>query len=279
MQLRSPSALDDFLFDLRGYLVLEQAVDPELLDALNQSFDAFPPLEYGEWWGNAQRRDYNGATGYELHNCIEAGAPFEQLIDHSSWISYVRHYCGEEDSYVAGVFIDESIASIRRSGGHHPVHSGGYRGALRGAYHYNHGVFRCGQCNILLALSDVGPEDGATMVIPGSHKSNLPHPLMGNYATLDRMDALEGAIAVPLKKGDALLFVDGIMHGGGSRTNPHGERRVVIYRYGVSWGASRYGFTYSQALLDRLTPERRKILQPIAPLRPIERLTSVKEQV
>ncbi|HKC75269.1 MAG TPA: hypothetical protein VKF37_13890, partial [Chloroflexota bacterium] len=40
------------------------------------------------------------------------------------------------------------------------------------------------------------------------------------------------------------------------------------YRYGVSWGATRYGYQYSPALLERLTPERRKILQPIPPLRP-----------
>jgi ectoine hydroxylase-related dioxygenase (phytanoyl-CoA dioxygenase family) len=156
---------------------------------------------------------------------------------------------------------------VRRSGGHHPVHSGGYQGALRGAYHYQHGVFRCGQCNILLALTDIGPGDGATMVIPGSHKSNLPHPNAGDYNQLDRMDRLDGAIEVHLQAGDALLFVDGIMHGGSSRTNP-GERRVLIYRYGVSWAASRFGYSYSQALLDRVTPERRKILQPVAPLRP-----------
>jgi ectoine hydroxylase-related dioxygenase (phytanoyl-CoA dioxygenase family) len=138
---------------------------------------------------------------------------------------------------------------------------------LRGAYHYNHGVFRCGQCNIILALTDIGPGDGPTMVIPGSHKSNFPHPNAGDYARLDRMDALEGAVEVYLEKGDALLFVDGLMHGGGSRTNP-GERRVVIYRYGASWGATRFGYAYSQALLDRLTPERRKILQPIPPRQP-----------
>jgi hypothetical protein len=81
------------------------------------------------------------------------------------------------------------------------------------------------------------------------------------------MDQLEGAIEVHMNKGDALLFVDGIMHGGSSRTNP-GERRITIYRYGASWAATRYGYEYSQALLDRLTPERRKILQPILPLRP-----------
>ncbi len=73
---KASTPLDDFLFDLRGYLILEDAVEPELLDALNAAFDTFPPLEYGQWHGNAQRRDYNGATGYELHNCVEAGEPF-----------------------------------------------------------------------------------------------------------------------------------------------------------------------------------------------------------
>lgn len=267
MEPRNPTPLDDFLFDLRGYLILQNAVEPGLLDALNDAFDRFPPLQRGEWWGNAQRRDYTDDTGYELHNCVEAGEPFERLIDHPSWIRYVRRYCGEQGSYVEGLFIDECIASKRGPGGHHPVHSGGYRGALRGAYSYKHGVFRCGQCNVLVVLTDIGEGDGPTMVIPGSHKSNFPHPLAGNYAKGDRMDPLIGAVPVYMNKGDALLFVDGLMHGGSSRTNP-GERRVVIYRYGVSWGATRYGYQYSQALLDRLTPERRKILQPIPPLRP-----------
>lgn len=268
MEARVPSALDDFLFDLNGYLVLKNVASPELLARLNAAFDEFPPLEYGEWWRNAMRRDYNGATGFELHNCVEAGPAFEELIDHPGWINYLRHYCGEENSYVAGLFIDECIASIRRSGGHHPVHSGGHRAALRNKYLYEHGVFRCGQCNVILALADVGPGDGPTMVIPGSHKSNFPHPNAGSYANLDRMDHLEGAIPVYMNAGDALLFVDGIMHGGSSRTNEGGERRVTIFRYGVSWGATRYGFTYSQALLDRLTPERRKLLQPITPIHP-----------
>lgn len=268
MEPRIPSALDDFFFDLNGYRVIPQAIEPELLADLNRAFDNFPPLERGQWWGNAQRRDYTGDTGFELHNCVEAGEPFERLIDHPGWINFVRHWCGEEESYVQGLFIDECIASIRKSGGHHPVHSGGYKGAMRGAYGYKNGVFRCGQVNVLLALTDVGEGDGPTMVIPGSHKSNFEHPHKGNYQRGDRMDHLEGAVPVYMKAGDAVLFVDGIMHGGSSRTNPDGERRVTIFRYGPLWGATRFGYEYSQALLDRLTPERRKILQPIAPLRP-----------
>jgi ectoine hydroxylase-related dioxygenase (phytanoyl-CoA dioxygenase family) len=268
MEPRQPTPLDDFLFDLRGYLVLKQAADRDLIDALNRAVDALPPLDLGEWYGNAQRRDYTATTGFELHNCVEAGEPFERLIDHPGWIGYLRHYCGEEKAYTEGLFIDECILSVRHSGGHHPVHSGGYQGALRGAFRYLNGAFRCGQCNIILALTDIGPDDGPTMVVPGSHKSNFPHPLQGDYAQGDRMDHLEGAVEVHLAAGDALLFVDGLMHGGKSRTNPEGERRVTIYRYGPSWGATRFGYEYSQPLLDRLTPKRRKILQPIAPLRP-----------
>lgn len=267
MTPRTPSALDDFLFDLNGYLILKKAAEPDLIDRLNAAVDALPKIGMGEWLGNAQRRDYTGETGLEIHNAVELGGPFEELIDHPSWLAYVHRYAGEQGSYIDGLFIDEAILSVRNAGGHHPVHSGGYRGALRGAYHYANGVFRCGQVNIILALTDVHEGDGPTMVIPGSHKSNFPHPNEGNYAAGDRMDTLEGAIPLQLDKGDALLFVDGLMHGGSSRTNP-GERRVTIYRYGPAWGATRFGFEYSKELLDRLTPARHQILQPVKPNRP-----------
>lgn len=267
-QANQPTALDDFFFDLNGYVIIKNAVEPELVNEVNAAIDAIPPLEFGQWFGNAQRRDYTKDTGLELHNCVEIGAPFEKLIDHPGYINYLRHWCGEEQSYVQGLFIDECIISVRRVGGHHPVHSGGYRGALRGAYNYKDGVFRVGQCNVIIAWTDIGPGDGPTMVIPGSHKSNFPHPLAGNYGAGDRMDALPGAVPVYLNKGDAVIFCDGVMHGGSSRTNDGGERRVTIYRYGPMWAVTRFGYVYSNELLARLTPERRKILQPVPPLRP-----------
>jgi hypothetical protein len=263
---RLPTELDNYMFDLRGYLILENAVDPGLIGELNEALDGFPALEFGQWHGNVQRFDNNGAAGTELQNIVEGGRPFESLIDHPSWISHIRHYCGEEKSYVEGLFIDECFASIRRSGGFFPVHSGGYQGAVRGQFRYKDDVFRCGQVNVLLALTDIGPGDGGTMIIPGSHKSNLPHPSVKGWNG-DRMDNLEGAIEVHLKKGDALLFCDGTAHGASYRVNP-GERRVTIYRYGVSWGSTRYGYRYSDELLKRLSPAQRAILQPISPRHP-----------
>jgi hypothetical protein len=258
--------LQDYLFDLRGYLILENAVDPAHIAALNQVLDHFPALEWGKWHGNVQRFDNNGVAGVELQNIVEAGEPFERLIDHPSWIGHLRRYCGESDSYVEGLFIDECFASIRRSGGFFGIHSGGYRGAMRGQYRYKDGVWRCGQVNILLALTNVGPGDGGTVIVPGSHKSCLPHPNWDQHRDKPS-DVVEGSVEVQLKAGDALLFVDGLSHGASERTNP-GERRVVIYRYGVSWGNTRYGYRYSDELLSRVTPAQRKILQPIEPRTP-----------
>lgn len=254
----------DYLFDLRGYLILEGAVDQSHIDDLNAALDDFPALDYGQWHGNVQRFDNNDKGGCELQNIVEGGEPFERLIDHPSWIELLRRYCGEADSYVHGLFIDECFASIRRSGGYFSIHSGGYHGAMRGQYRYANGVFRCGQVNILLALTDIGPGDGGTMVVPGSHKANFPHPQaeLGGVPMDDVVEARE----VHLRRGDALLFVDGLSHGASSRTKP-GERRATIYRYGPSWANTRYGYQYSPELLARLTPERRAILQPIPPRR------------
>jgi len=253
----------DYLFDLRGYIILRNAINPELVAELNQAFDQFPDLPTLGWWGNVQRLDNNGLAGVELQNIVEAGPVFEKLIDHPSWIGRLHRYCGEKGTYVDGLFIDECFASIRRTGGFFPIHSGGQDAIVRNQYRFVNGKFRCGQVNILMALTDIGPGDGGTLVVPGSHKSSfVPDEVRAAYQDRANYKTLpEGAVEVRLNAGDALLFVDALMHGATERTNP-GERRAVIYRYGPIWGRTRHGFEYSPELLARLTPERRKILQP-----------------
>lgn len=260
-----PTQLEDYEFDLRGFLVVRGALAPDEVAALNAAYDRFPDLANGEWYGNAQRRDYTADTGFELHNVLDCGDPaFDVLIDHPSWIHHVRHWAGEEGTYVQGIMIDEAIATIREAGGHHPVHSGGHDASIRTQFGYRNGRFRCGQVNVLVTLRDIGPGDGPTMIVPGSHKQNLQHPGIGDYATGDRMDDLAWAEPVHARAGDALLFVDACLHGGSSRTN-EGQRRVIILRYGPPWARSRFGYTVSDELLARLTPQRRRIMMPMPP--------------
>ena len=252
--------LEEYLFDLQGYLVLDKAVTADHISKLNAVLDTYQDMPSDSWRGNVHCVLDNTLSRH-FHNVFEMGEPYEQLIDNRAWIPYLERFVGGYD----GLFIDESFVDIRDPGHASPLHSGAHKRRVRTQFRFHNNEFRCGQINILLALNDVGNGDGPTMIIPGSHKSNLIHPAFDEPP--ESLDEVEGAIEVPLNAGDAILFVDCAAHGAARRTNP-GQRRMLILRYGPQWANDRYGYVPSEALLSRLTPERRKIVQPVPPRRP-----------
>ena len=266
--------LDIYLFDLRGYLHIEGALDAAEVRQLNEGLDAIPSLEPGEWFGYIQAHTYGTVDGLNLQQIYEAGEPFERLIDHPSWFERIKLFVGGEGSFDyhhGPLFIDENFANFRRPGEAIGLHSGGYPPIHRNQFRYHGGRFMCGQVNVLLALTDIGPGDGGTMLIPGSHKSNFSHPHFDRHRMQPggaTVEGIEGAVEMHMKAGDALVFVDGISHGSARRSND-GERRIVVYRYGPSWGTFRQGYAPSPELLERLPPQRRQIVQPL-PLLPRE---------
>ncbi|MDA0708629.1 MAG: phytanoyl-CoA dioxygenase family protein [bacterium] len=255
-----PTLMEEYLFDLRGYIILRNAVSKADIEALNAALDPYTTMQTDEWrgWVHRYKRD-------EIHCLYEIGKPFEQLLDHPAWIDHMRKWCSSGNGKL---FIDEAFVNLRGQGGATGMHNGGHHGTPRTQFRYRDGHFRCGQINSILALTDIGPGDGATMVIPGSHKSNLIHPIYLDPDSRPRsLDGLEGAIEVHLEAGDAVLFVDCLSHGSAQRINP-GERRIVIYRYGPHWAQSRYGHKPSADVLARVSKAQREILEPISPLLP-----------
>ncbi len=265
-----------FFFDLKGYLVLENAIDPDHIRACNDVLDEIlhlePPLKHGEWYGGVHAHTFGGADGINLQQIYEAGEPFERLLDHPSWWDHVREFVGGQSSFDAQhgpLFIDENFASLRGPGEALGIHSGGHEASKRNQFRYHLGEFMCGQVNILLALTDIGPGDGGTMLIPGSHKANFAHPQFEEnviqHGKTTSLDDVEGAIEVHMKAGDALLFVDTICHGSAKRLN-EGLRRICVYRYGPSWGFFRAPYRPTRQLLARLSEQRRQIVWPHEPV-------------
>ena len=262
-----PTEREKYFFDLQGYLVLRGALSAQEVADCNAALDAMLPIEEEEWVGHVHGHSFDDNDGINFQQIYEGGPAFEKIIDHPSWIEKVKHFVGGEGTFDwnhGPLFIDENFANIRGPGQAIGLHSGGHLGMKRTQYRYHNGRFQCGQINILMALNDVGPGDGATMVVPGSHKANFIHPdfekhrMRGEEASVDDVEA---AIEVQLNAGDAILFVDCISHGSAKRVNP-GKRRIMVFRYGPSWGNFRHGYQPSEALLARLTPERRQIVQP-----------------
>ena len=261
----------DYLFDLQGFLILDNALNTSQLNQVNAWIDDQEDVPNGTWLGNVETHTYSGNEGVNYQHIIEGGPVFEELITNPAWIADVRRWMvGDYNS----ITLNETFINVRRSGGFIGLHSGGQVNApimtFRNPYN---GSWNVGQINILVALDDIGPGDGATVVVPSSHKSAILHPELtgvdesaGN--TTYRSDRDAGQVLagqeVHLKKGQAVMFTDSISHGANSRVNP-GERRVLIYRYSPHSIMNRYNYVPSPELMERLSPEAQKIVQPLAP--------------
>jgi phytanoyl-CoA dioxygenase PhyH len=78
-------------------------------------------------------------------------------------------------------------------------------------------------CNTLWAMTDFTEANGATRVIPGSHRFD------------DRLE-LDAAPNIPaeMKKGSVLLYTGSLYHGAGANRSDH-TRRGINITYSVSW--------------------------------------------
>ena len=134
----------------------------------------------GGWHGWVQREDHPEHRGISYQQVYELGGVFERMIDHPRLpelsVPLRRRPRDPRPTITVPLAIDEAFFSIRGPGEAIPIHSGGHELASRTGYRYHNGRFLCGEVNVLTAFTDIGPGDGATMIIPGSHKSNMIHP-------------------------------------------------------------------------------------------------------
>ena len=264
--------LIDYLFDLNGYIVIKGGIARKDLDGMNQWVDDHwgwvegrrrQGDAPGEWIGHVETHTYSDADGCNFQNIVEGGAVFRRLIDYPAWIGHCRRWINP----VNGISIHENLLNVRGPGGYIGIHCGG---ALPICYltfrQENTGEWMVGQINVIGALQDIGPGDGATTLIPGSHKSAMRHPelLEQTYRSDAAAGNQFGMKELYLDAGDVLMLTDAITHGSAARTND-GCRRITLYRYSPRYLRSRFHYVPSPELLESLSDEQRAIIQPIPP--------------
>ena len=264
--------LIDYLFDLNGYIVIKGGIARKDLDEMNRWVDDH--WRYvegrrrqgdapGEWIGHVETHTYSDADGCNFQNIVEGGAVFRRLIDYPAWIGRCRRWINP----VNGISIHENLLNVRGPGGYIGIHCGG---ALPICYltfrQENTGEWMVGQINVIGALREIGPGDGATTLIPGSHKSAMRHPelLEQTYRSDAAAGNQFGMKELYLEAGDVLMLTDAITHGSAARTND-GYRRITLYRYSPRYLRSRFHYVPSPELLESLSDEQRAIIQPIPP--------------
>lgn len=183
----------------QGFTIVEDAIEPEVVDALNaallrleRELDAKPAMN-----------GFEGHKTVRIYNLLAYGAPFEGVPVHANVLPVI------EEILDTGCLIS-SLSSIAIDPGEiaQPIHADDMVIPLAKPHIPI-------VCNSMWALTDFTEANGATRLVPGSHLKDNP-VYGGTYES----------IPAEMKKGSVLIWDGSLWHGGG--TNTTGQRRTGI---------------------------------------------------
>jgi len=251
---------EKFMFDLQGFLKVENFLTLLEVQELNYAFDAnwdkaIPdPNSHpdGDMAGDIPRDFFSGMLTWDKPWC----QPFRELLAHPKLLPYLNTMFGR------GWKMDHAPFMLAATTGTEGLRlHGSTSRVFDGTQHYSYanGQMRCGMVVCQFQLADVNEGDGGLCVIPGSHKANFPMP--EDIARYEKNREL--VYNVPCKAGDMVIFNEATIHG----TLPwraKQQRRSLLYRFSPNY-LHFAGGVYETSLPDwvaELTPAQQAVLEP-----------------
>ena len=271
---------EKYLFDLRGYMVVPNALAAEQVDDLSTRLEEVrTTTERGLFGSDRTVFRSEDDPAWSAPSLIEWGGSYIDLIDLPTIAPYLEALLGPnyrlDHDYI-------NICNAERRGKLY-LHGGGQGaggatdlvGPTDGGqcfYRYNNGHFYNGLVTAAFELNSVTPGDGGFACVPGSHKANLGLP-PGWKVSATQPDIPDCVARVAVNAGDAIIFTEALAHG----TVPwegDSERRTVFYKYcphAVAWGPCYY----NADLYPGLTDNQRAMLMPPSAFGPDKRTRGI----
>jgi ectoine hydroxylase-related dioxygenase (phytanoyl-CoA dioxygenase family) len=191
-----------------GYTIVEDAFPTEFADALVADLDRLE-RELGE---DAGKNLFEGFRTVRIYNLLARGKIYESIPVHETVLALVTGAIGKSP-------LVSSLSSIAIGSGEaaQPIHADDQLIPLPKPH-----VSII--CNSMWALTDFTEDNGATRIVPGSHKAPASPELGRAYDT----------VAAVMKKGSILVFDGSVWHGGGA--NRTDARRIgIAMNYCAGW--------------------------------------------
>ena len=224
--------IQQYLFDLQGYLVIEDVLSSKEVSELNQLVEKQTLREQKEVlaeWDFTEDLKFGVAagTGPEGSGFLDWGQPFCDLLDHPQIMPVLR-------LRLSDYFRLDRIFGIKCENGApmlplHADYGASAPNTLHPAgeyYHFPNSVIHAGFVVVVWNLSDTVPNYGGFCCIPGSHKSNfrLPQKISNapNHAS---------CVVIPeVSAGSVLMVTESLTHGTAAWRGKH-QRRSLLYKY------------------------------------------------
>lgn len=220
---------EKYLFDLNGYLVVENVLAPEEVALANEAIDQridqvrirtdsladnSPTLT-----GDRGRGELGGMMEWEE----PYGSLFRSTLAHRNVTPHLTELLGK------GFRVDHLTVLFTMDKGTEGFYFHGQAGPDWDAsefYVHRNGRMYCGLTVVSLQLTDCNPGDGGFAVVPGSHKANFkaPRELLHYQKHQDMIRQ------ITYKAGAAVIFTEALTHGTLPWTSDQ-PRRTLLTRY------------------------------------------------
>ena len=208
-----------YLFDLEGYVVLNDVLSRSEVAELNRLIDEQGLSEPGLDTEGA--RFGSGGAGPVGPGFLEWGLPFVELLDHPAVMPVLRMILGDafRIDHLYGIYMRPGTERLQLHGGAVPYDPTEY-------FHFRDGTMHNGLVVVSWNLVDTGPRHGGFLCIPGSHKSNyaIPEEIMSAH------DASEVVVVPEVAAGSAVVFTEALSHGTAKWTAKQ-QRRSLLFKY------------------------------------------------
>ena len=287
--INEPTADDDgmteaerYLFDLRGYLVVKNALTPAQVADLSERLEQHRSDSRRLFGSDRARYPGGESAAFSAKSLIEWGGPYVDLIDLPAIAPYLQTLVGTnyrlDHDYIKIDSATHASKLYLHGGGQGAGGATDLVGPTDGGqcyYRYSNGKFYNGLVAVGFELDTVPPGAGGFACVPGSHKVNFELPSDWKVSET-QADLPEFVERVEAEAGDAIIFTEACAHG----TVPwagDGERRTIFYKYcphAVAWGPCYYNADQ----YGDLTDNQRAILTPPSAFGPASRTAAIWER-
>jgi ectoine hydroxylase-related dioxygenase (phytanoyl-CoA dioxygenase family) len=194
--------------DEDGFVVLAGLLDFDQVEALRQRYDELVALEGDQAGGEFHQE----AGTHRLANLVNKGAIFDALWTNPKQLAAIDYVLNGREIKLSSL----NGRSALPGAGHQGLHTDWARTVPQGEYE---------ACNSMWMLDDFTAQNGATRVVPGSHRwGRRPTEVLA-----DPVEAHPDEILVTGRAGSVVVFNAHLWHSG--RNNSSGRPRHAVHAF------------------------------------------------
>lgn len=248
--------------DRDGCAIVHDAIPPEPLARLNAEFD---PLLAAASPGTPNHIDllvdFMGWKTIRLDGLPGKSKAFVEFLENPTPLAFADHYLSPSclhfllsTAQLIEILPGETVQALHRDDPawiHPPIQMATTDGDKTHTWGNASDAETQLEVVVLYALCDFTAENGATRIVPGSHK--WPY---------DRRAEKDEIIAAEMPAGSAVFYLGKTLHGGGPNTTSDTPRRAMFTGFSLGWLRTKENFFLSTPIeaVREMPPRVQKLL-------------------